>query len=97
MYNSEYFFVPTLIPSPLGVEVFKDAFLTGDMDLDEVKKVRALCSEEAADTKPSLSVRLMLASAGVATQLVWDGLFLMGTHCRVSRYRQRRGRRPRPD
>jgi hypothetical protein len=55
----------------------------------QVKDVRVLCRQEDYDSRATFSVRLMLTDEVLAQRAIRHGVFLYGTHCRVSRYRRR--------
>jgi hypothetical protein len=55
----------------------------------QVKDVRVLCRQEEYNARATFSVRLMLTDEPLAQQAIRHGVFLYGTHCRVSRYRRR--------
>ncbi|KAJ7882696.1 hypothetical protein B0H13DRAFT_1890788 [Mycena leptocephala] len=60
----------------------------------EVKAIRVLCREEDLEAREELSLRLTFSDAGAAKRFLSAGVFLFGTHCRVSRYAPRASRRP---
>ncbi|KDR84378.1 hypothetical protein GALMADRAFT_237202 [Galerina marginata CBS 339.88] len=57
----------------------------------DIKDVRFLCTDAAWEANlESYSIRIMLEDEAVATRLCRDGTFLLGSLCRVSRYRPRK-------
>jgi hypothetical protein len=58
----------------------------------QLKDVRVLCRQEEFNARTTFSVRLMLTDDFVAQRAIRHGVFLYGTHCRVSRYRRRTGK-----
>lgn len=56
----------------------------------EIRDLRILCRKEEEEKQNVLSLRVMVEDSAISERLSRDGAFLLGTHCRVSRYHSRR-------
>ena len=56
----------------------------------EIRDLRILCREGEEEKRSFLSLRVMVEDPAICDRLTKDGAFLLGTHCRVSKYRSRR-------
>ena len=57
---------------------------------EHIRDVRMLCRDEDQGNQDHLSLRVMLEDSSFCDHLCRNGVSLIGTHCRVSRYRPRR-------
>ena len=57
---------------------------------EHIRDVRMLCRYEDQENRDHLSLRVMLEDSSFCGHVCRNGVFLIGTHCHVSRYRSRR-------
>ena len=57
---------------------------------DRIRDVRILCRDEDQENREHLSLWVMLEDVSICDHLCRYGTFLIGTRCRVSKYRPRR-------
>ena len=57
---------------------------------EHIRDVRLLCRDEDQENRDHLSIRVMLEDSSFCDHLCRNGIFLIGTRCRVSRYRPRK-------
>ncbi|KAF8955421.1 hypothetical protein BDZ97DRAFT_1926834 [Flammula alnicola] len=62
----------------------------------DIKDLRLLCRIEEMDEREHMSVKIMLEDSRICQHLKRNGVFLFGTHCRVSEYRRRKKHPPPP-
>lgn len=66
---------------------FWEALKEEGVTRDRVKEVWKMCMEEVFQTKDRLLFCLMFSDFEMAHQLIHQGMFVYGSHCRVSAYR----------
>jgi hypothetical protein len=57
---------------------------------EHIQDVRMLCRDEDQGNRDHLSLQVMLEDSSFCDHLCRNGVFLIGTHCQVSRYRPRK-------
>ena len=56
----------------------------------EIRDLRILCRKGEEEKQNILSLRVMVEDPAISEQLIRDGAYQLGTHCRVPRYHSRR-------
>jgi len=59
----------------------------------DIRDVRLLCRDEDRENRDRISLRIMMENPLTCDHLCRNGAFLLGTRCRVSRYRPRKSQR----
>lgn len=73
-----------------GLGIWEALEKEAGIPLADIKDIRVLCREDEQGSRERLSLRVMLESPLTCDHLCRNNIFLLGTRCRVSRYRPRR-------